>query len=69
MVGIGSELALYRCVPGAKMFEDEETKPWSLVEQGRLPRSDDHVGGECTAVKFIGYVGRRLTVLAQLGCK
>jgi hypothetical protein len=31
-------------------------KPWTLEEQGRLNRSEDHNGGDCTMVKFIGYV-------------
>jgi hypothetical protein len=56
VVGVGSELALYRCVPGVKIFDDEDVKPWTLEEQGRLHRSDDHQGGDCTMVKFIGYV-------------
>lgn len=55
VVGIGSELALYRCVPGVKHFtEEEDVKPWSLVEQGRLSRSDEHPGGDCTMVRFVG---------------
>lgn len=55
VVGIDNELALFRCVPGSKLYEDEtEVKPWALVEQGRLSRSDDHAGGDCTAVRFIG---------------
>lgn len=56
VVGVGSELALYRCVPGVKIYDDEDVKPWTLEEQGRLHRSDDHQGGDCTMVKFIGYV-------------
>jgi len=64
VVGIGSEIALYRCMPGVKIFEDEEVPPWKLVEQGRLSRSDDHAGGDCTMVKFCGYV---LTLLACRG--
>jgi hypothetical protein len=58
VVGVGSQLALYRCVPGQQIFEDEEVKPWTLEEQGRLHRSEDHNGGDCTMVKFIGYVTR-----------
>lgn len=54
VVGVGSELALYRCVPGVKIYDDEDVKPWTLEEQGRLHRSDDHQGGDCTMVKFIG---------------
>lgn len=54
VIGIGSELALYRCVPGARIFEGEDVKPWTLVEQGRLSRSDDQLGGDCTMVKFVG---------------
>lgn len=54
VVGVGIELALYRCVPGVQIYEDEEVKPWTLEEQGRLHRSDDHTGGHCTMVKFVG---------------
>ena len=54
VIGVGSEIALYRCVPGARRFEDEQVNPWKLVEQGRLSRSDDHVGGDCCMVKFLG---------------
>jgi hypothetical protein len=56
VVGVGKELALYRCVPGVQIFDDEEVKPWTLEEQGRLNRSDDHTGGHCTMVKFVGQV-------------
>jgi len=56
VIGVGSQLALYRCVPGVQIFEDEEVKPWTLEEQGRLHRSEDHNGGDCTMVKFIGCV-------------
>lgn len=56
VVGVSSEVALYRCVPGEAFFQDQDVHPWSLEEQGRLDRSDDHSGGECTMVKFIGYV-------------
>lgn len=54
VVGVGSEIALYRCVPGEAFFQDQDVRSWSLEEQGRLDRSDDHAGGECTMVKFIG---------------
>jgi hypothetical protein len=56
VIGIGSELALFRCVPGSKKLSDfdEEVRPWTLVEQGRLFRSDEHAGGDCSMVKFIG---------------
>jgi hypothetical protein len=57
VIGINSELALFRCVPGSKAtieFDDEEVQPWTLAEQGRLFRSDDHSGGSCTMVKFVG---------------
>jgi hypothetical protein len=57
VIGINSELALFRCVPGSKAtieFDDEEVQPWTLAEQGRLFRSDDHSGGGCTMVKFVG---------------
>jgi hypothetical protein len=56
VIGVGSEIALYRCVPGVKMFEEQEVAAWSLVEQGRVERSDEHAGGDCCMVKFIGYV-------------
>lgn len=54
VIGINNEVALYRCVPGARRFEDEDVKPWKLVEQGRLSRSGDHDYGKCCMVKFIG---------------
>lgn len=55
VIGVGSEVALYRCVPGAKLYEEEDdVKPWELVEQGKLNRSDEHPGGDCTMVKFVG---------------
>ena len=55
VVGIGREVALYRCVPGVRRFADEEdVPPWQLIEQGRLARSDDHDGGNCCMVKFAG---------------
>ncbi|ORX37123.1 hypothetical protein BD324DRAFT_427163 [Kockovaella imperatae] len=55
VIGVGRELALYRCVPGVRSYEDEEdVLPWQLVEQGRLARSDDHPGGNCCMVKFAG---------------
>ncbi|KAL7420576.1 Beige protein-like 1 [Cryptotrichosporon argae] len=53
-IGIGTELALYRCAPGRRRRDDEEIPPWRLLELGRLDRSDDHVGAEPTAVRFIG---------------
>ena len=53
VIGIEDELALFRCVPGERRFEDEEVKPWRLVEQGRLARSGE-CGGQCCMVKFIG---------------
>lgn len=56
VVGVGSQLALYRCVPGVQLYDDEYIKPWTLEEQGRLHRSDDHEGGDCTMVKFLGSV-------------
>jgi hypothetical protein len=54
VVGVDNEVALYRCVPGQRRFEDEVVKPWRLVEQGRLSRSGDHPHGDCCMVKFIG---------------
>ncbi|KAK4689020.1 hypothetical protein P7C73_g1097, partial [Tremellales sp. Uapishka_1] len=54
VVGIDSEVALFRCMPGRRQYEDQDVKPWRLVEQGRLHRSDDHEGGHCTMVRFIG---------------
>ena len=57
VIGIDSELALFRCVPGSRAYEDQEegeVQPWMLIEQGRVEGSEDHAGGICTAVKFIG---------------
>ena len=56
VIGVGSEVALYRCVPGTLKPNEviEDAVPWKLVEQGRLARSDDHAGGDCCMVKFIG---------------
>lgn len=54
VIGIGSEVALYRCTPGARESDDEDVPPWKLIEQGRLSRSDDHAGGDCTMVRFCG---------------
>ena len=54
VVGIGSEIALFRCEPGVRYSEDVDVPPWKLVEQGRLSRSDDHVGGVCSMVRFCG---------------
>lgn len=59
VVGIDSELALFRCVPGSRAYEEQEegeVQPWMLIEQGRVEGSEDHSGGNCTAVRFIGYV-------------
>nr|XP_019013052.1 uncharacterized protein I206_02549 [Kwoniella pini CBS 10737]OCF51833.1 hypothetical protein I206_02549 [Kwoniella pini CBS 10737] len=56
-IGVGAKVVLYRCVPGQKeyvSYDDEPTPPWSLVEQGDVPRSDDHLGGDCCMVKFMG---------------
>ena len=53
-IGIGSEVALYRCVPGERLIEDESVDPWSVEEQGRLHRSGDHASGTCSMVKVIG---------------
>lgn len=58
VIGVGSQVALYRCVPGVRRFEDQEVEPWRLVKQGILPGSDNHEGGDCTAVRFVGYVPR-----------
>ena len=54
VIGVNNEVALYRCVPGEKTAADEVVQPWRLLEQGRLSGSDDHVGGDCCMVKFIG---------------
>ncbi|WWC96475.1 hypothetical protein V866_003343 [Kwoniella sp. B9012] len=57
VIGVGAKVVLYRCVPGQKdpMASDEEmVRPWTLVEQGKISRSDDHLGGECCMVKFMG---------------
>ncbi|WVR06613.1 hypothetical protein IAU60_003645 [Kwoniella sp. DSM 27419] len=56
-IGVGEKVVLYRSVPGAKgLFDNDEdaVKPWSLLEQGTVTRSDDHVGGNCCMVKFMG---------------
>ncbi|WWD18748.1 hypothetical protein CI109_103202 [Kwoniella shandongensis] len=57
VIGVGAKVVLYRCVPGAKdLFnaDDSDVRPWILIAQGTLHRSDDHVGGDCCMVKFIG---------------
>lgn len=54
VIGIGSEIALFRCVPGVKSADSDDTPSWHLSEQGRLSRSDDHKGGDCCMVKFVG---------------
>nr|XP_019045287.1 hypothetical protein I302_05676 [Kwoniella bestiolae CBS 10118]OCF24217.1 hypothetical protein I302_05676 [Kwoniella bestiolae CBS 10118] len=57
VIGVGSKVVLYRCVPGQKdpMASDyEKVRPWTLVEQGKISRSDDHLGGDCCMVKFMG---------------
>nr|XP_018262052.1 uncharacterized protein I303_05067 [Kwoniella dejecticola CBS 10117]OBR84210.1 hypothetical protein I303_05067 [Kwoniella dejecticola CBS 10117] len=56
-IGVGAKVVLYRCVPGQNEFvsyDDEPTRPWTLVEQGDVPRSEDHLGGDCCMVKFMG---------------
>ncbi|GMK59712.1 hypothetical protein CspeluHIS016_0803180 [Cutaneotrichosporon spelunceum] len=54
VVGVGSTLVVYRCVPGVRRFEDQDVEPWRLVRQGVLFRSDGHGHGSVTAVKFVG---------------
>ena len=54
VVGIGTEVALYRCVPGVRRFPDQDVEPWRLVKQGILHGSDTHNEGDVTAVRFIG---------------
>lgn len=56
VIGINNSVSLYRCIPGVRRFEDEDVKPWKLVEQGKLSRSADHAFGNCCMVKFIGSV-------------
>lgn len=52
VIGIGPEIALYRCIPGVRRFEDQEVEPWRLVKQGVL-HADDWDHGDVTAVKFV----------------
>ncbi|WOO83333.1 Beige 1 [Vanrija pseudolonga] len=54
VVGVGTQLDLYRLAPGVRRFEDQEVEPWRLVKQGTLFRSDEHDAGDVTAVRFIG---------------
>ncbi|KAL1405839.1 Beige protein-like 1 [Vanrija albida] len=54
VVGVGSQLDLYRLAPGVRRFEDQEVEPWRLIKQGTLFRSDEHDAGDVTAVRFIG---------------
>lgn len=53
VIGIGPEVALYRCVPGVRRFEDQDVEPWRLLKQGIL-HADDWEHGDVTAVKFVG---------------
>lgn len=56
VIGLGSEVVIYRCIPGVRGpgEEEDDVKPWTLVRQGVVYRSDDHPGGECNMVKFMG---------------
>lgn len=54
VLGVNDSLVVYRCVPGARRFEDQEVEPWRFVKQGVVDRSDDHGHGDVTAVRFIG---------------
>lgn len=54
VIGVNNSVALYRCIPGTRRFEDEQVKSWKLVEQGKLNRSADHQYGDCCMVRFIG---------------
>ncbi|WWC88365.1 uncharacterized protein L201_003276 [Kwoniella dendrophila CBS 6074] len=59
VIGVGAKVVLYRCEPGQKDFltyddDEEKVKPWLLVEQGKISRSDDHLNGNCCMVKFMG---------------
>ncbi|WRT68074.1 uncharacterized protein IL334_005049 [Kwoniella shivajii] len=57
VTGVGAKVVLYQCVPGQKEWmspQDEVTKPWTLIEQGTVSRSDDHLSGDCCMVKFMG---------------
>lgn len=56
VIGVGTQLDLYRLAPGVRRFEDQEVEPWRLVKQGTLFRSDEHDAGDVTAVRFIGWV-------------
>ncbi|WVF68754.1 hypothetical protein IAT40_003526 [Kwoniella sp. CBS 6097] len=56
-IGVGEKVVLYRCEPGARNILDTDqdvVKPWSLVELDTVSRSDDHLGGDCCMVKFMG---------------
>ncbi|OCF40285.1 hypothetical protein I317_05918 [Kwoniella heveanensis CBS 569] len=56
-IGVGEKVVLYRCEPGARNILDTDqdvVKPWSLVELDTVSRSDDHLGGNCCMVKFMG---------------
>ncbi|WVQ73417.1 hypothetical protein IAR50_002989 [Cryptococcus sp. DSM 104548] len=56
VIGVGARVVLVRCAPGIKdvFNEHEDVKPWRLIAQGSMHRSDDHPGGDCCMVKFIG---------------
>ncbi|ODN93441.1 hypothetical protein L198_05306 [Cryptococcus wingfieldii CBS 7118] len=58
VIGVGARVVLVRCAPGIKdsFSENEDVKPWQLIAQGSMHRSDDHPGGDCCMVKFIGEI-------------
>ncbi|AFR98636.2 hypothetical protein C343_06613 [Cryptococcus neoformans C23] len=55
VIGVGARIVLFRCAPGEiNVFNPGPTIPWALIPQGVIHRSDDHDGGDCCSVKFIG---------------
>ncbi|EIW67560.1 hypothetical protein TREMEDRAFT_69630 [Tremella mesenterica DSM 1558] len=57
-IGVGRQVAIYRCIPG----RGEGERPWRVEEQGRVYGSDDHHFGNCSMVRFVGetlYAGFR----------
>ncbi|WVQ96281.1 hypothetical protein IAU59_003385 [Kwoniella sp. CBS 9459] len=56
-IGVGEKVVLYRCEPGARNILDTDNdvvKAWSLAELDTVSRSDDHLGGNCCMVRFMG---------------
>ena len=55
VTGVGARIVLFRCAPGEiNVFNPGPMIPWALIPQGVIHRSDDHEGGDCCSVKFIG---------------